>query len=124
MVGGQGIYVQTRLLATDGSGGVASLTGLVPAGTQPATTQAGTLVTVGNAAVDLEIRVQAPTWAPYDKIEIYRNASTQVAKDQRRYADALHGDSDHDAQRRHRLHRDDGPGQRLAALRDQPRRSR
>lgn len=80
MVGGQGIYVQTRLLATDGSGGIASLRGLVPAGTQPATTAAGTLVTVGNAAVDLEIEVQAPSWAPYDRIEIYRNASTQVTK--------------------------------------------
>lgn len=80
LVGGQGIYVQTRLLATDGSGGIASLRGLVPAGTQPATAAAGTLVSVGNAAVDLEIRVQAPEWAPYDRIEIYRNAATQVAK--------------------------------------------
>jgi hypothetical protein len=52
----------------------------VPAGTQPATLAAGTLVTVTNAAVDLEIRVQAPTWAPYDRIEIYRNAATQVAQ--------------------------------------------
>ena len=80
MVGGQGVYVQTRLLATDGSGGIASLQGVVPAGTLPATTAAGTLVTVANAAVDLEIRVQSPAWAPYDRIEIYRNASTQVAK--------------------------------------------
>ena len=80
LVGGQGIYVQTRLLATDGSGGVASLTGLVPSGTQPATIQAGTLVTVSNGAADLEIKIQAPLWAPYDKIEIYRNASTQVAQ--------------------------------------------
>ncbi len=79
LVGGQGIYVQTRLLATDGSGGVASLTGLVPSGTQPATIQAGTMVTVTNGAANLEIRIQAPLWAPYDKIEIYRNASTQVA---------------------------------------------
>jgi hypothetical protein len=78
LVGGQGIYVQTRLLATDGSGGTAQLTGLVPAGTQPATAAAGTLLSVANAAVDLEIRVQAPTWAPYDRIEIYRNAATQV----------------------------------------------
>src|SRR6185295_8169375 len=78
MVGGQGLYVQTRLLATDLSGGVASLVGTVPAGTQAGTAAAGTLVTVTNAAVDLEIRVQAPTWAPYNRIEIYRNASTQV----------------------------------------------
>ena len=80
MVGGQGIYVQTRLLATDGSGGTASLTGVVPAGTQPGTLQAGTLVTVANGEVNLEIRVQAPTWAPYDRIQIYRNAATQVAQ--------------------------------------------
>jgi hypothetical protein len=80
MVGGQGIYVQTRLLATDGSGGTAQLTGLVPAGTQPATRAAGTLVPVTNAAVDLEIRVQAPPWAPYDTNENDRNAATQVAQ--------------------------------------------
>jgi hypothetical protein len=80
LVGGQGIYVQTRLVATDGSGGTAQLTGLVPAGTQPGTAAAGTLLTVANAAVDLEIRVQAPTWAPYDRIEIYRNAPTQVVQ--------------------------------------------
>jgi hypothetical protein len=79
MVGGQGIYVQTRLVATDGSGGTASLTGVVPSGTQSATLQAGTLVTVTNGAVNLEIHVQAPTWAPYDTIQIYRNAATQVA---------------------------------------------
>ena len=79
MVGGQGIYVQTRLVTTDGSR-TASLTGLVPAGTQSGTLQAGTLVTVTNGAVNLEIRVQAPTWAPYDRIQIYRNASTQVAR--------------------------------------------
>jgi hypothetical protein len=67
-VGGQGIYVQTRLLATDGSGGVADFT---PAGT--------TLVEVGNGEVDVEIDVQAPLWAEYDTIEIYRNAQTCVA---------------------------------------------
>lgn len=79
MVGGQGLYVQARLLATDGSGGIASLVGTVPSGTQPGTAAAGTLISVSNGAADLEIRVQAPTWAPYDRIEIYRNASTQVS---------------------------------------------
>jgi hypothetical protein len=34
---------------------------------------------VGNAEVDLEISVQAPLWAEYDTIEIYRNATTCVA---------------------------------------------
>lgn len=67
-VGGQGVYVQTRLLATDGSGGVADLT---LSGT--------TLVQVTNGEVDLEIHVQAPLWAEYDTIKIYRNAQTCVA---------------------------------------------
>jgi hypothetical protein len=79
-VGGQGVFVTARLLATDGSGGVAHLDGLVPASTPPASTAAGTLVSVTNGAVDLEIHAQAPTWAPYDRIEIYRNASTQVTR--------------------------------------------
>jgi hypothetical protein len=63
-VGGQGVYVQTRLVegaavADFGLGG-------------------DTLVTATDGSVDLEIRVQAPTWAPYDRIEIYRNAQTVV----------------------------------------------
>ena len=64
-VGGQGIYVQTRLLE----------------GAQAAdfTLGGATLVTATDGSVDLEIRVQAPDWAPYDTIEIYRNASTRVA---------------------------------------------
>ena len=49
-VGGQGLYVQTRLLAGDGSGAVADLT--LGGSTDVATT---------NGAADLEIRVQAPT---------------------------------------------------------------
>jgi hypothetical protein len=32
-----------------------------------------------NGEVDLEIDVQAPLWAEYDTIEIYRNAQTCVA---------------------------------------------
>jgi hypothetical protein len=68
-VGGQGLYVQARLLATDGSGGVADFT-----------LGGSTQVTVSNQEVQLEIRVQAPAWAPYDRIEIYRNASTQVTQ--------------------------------------------
>lgn len=64
-VGGQGVYVQTRLLAADGSGGVADLT-----------LGGSTDVTSTNGAVNLEIRVQAPLWAQFDRIEIYRNATT------------------------------------------------
>ncbi len=35
-----------------------------------------TLLATSDGAVNLEIEVQAPTWAPYDSIEIYQNAST------------------------------------------------
>jgi hypothetical protein len=66
-VGGQGIYVQTRLLAADGSGEVADLT-----------LGGSTDVVTTNGAVNLEIRVQAPLWAQFDRIDIYRNAATVV----------------------------------------------
>lgn len=67
-VGGQGVYVQTRLLATDGSGDVADLT-------------LGGKTTMTDAAgnVQLEIHVQSPDWARWDTIEIYRNAPTATA---------------------------------------------
>jgi len=64
-VGGQGPYVQTRLHAADGSGRSADL-GI----------DGQTLVTTSNGAVDLEIDIQAPLWAQYDRIEIYANATT------------------------------------------------
>ncbi len=64
-VGGQGVYVQTRLHARDGSGGVADLT-------RNGSTQL--VSTTGD--VDLEIDIQAPEWAEYDRIEIYANAET------------------------------------------------
>jgi len=63
-VGGQGLYVQTRLVAAS-TGQVADLT--LAGSTDAATT---------NGAVDLEITVQAPTWARFDRIEIYANAAT------------------------------------------------
>lgn len=66
-VGGQGPYVQARLLARDGSGGVADFT-----------LNGSTIVASANGAVDLEIHVQAPEWADYDTIEIYANAATTV----------------------------------------------
>ncbi len=68
-VGGQGLYVQAQLLATDGSGGVAGF-GL----SQP------TMIPVSNGQVNLQIDVQAPLWAEYDRIEIYVNAQTRVTK--------------------------------------------
>jgi len=65
--GGQGIYVQTRLIARDGSGSVADLT-------LAGTTQIS--VDPLQPDVDLEVTVQAPTWASFDRIEIYSNAAT------------------------------------------------
>ena len=67
-VGGQGLYVQARLEATDGSAGVADF-GL----------GGSTLVPVANGEVDVVIQVQAPEWAEYDTIEIYRNATTCIS---------------------------------------------
>lgn len=64
LVGGQGLYVQTRLVA----GAASADFGL----------GGSTIVTTNTGSVDLEIRIQAPTWAPYDRIEIYRNANTVV----------------------------------------------
>jgi hypothetical protein len=68
-VGGQGVYVQTRLLANDGSGGVADFT-----------LGGSTLVHSSNGSVTLEVNAQAPLWAPFDRIEIYANADTVVSR--------------------------------------------
>jgi len=65
-VGGQGVYVQTRLVEG------AALADFSLGGS--------TLVSATDGSVDLVIHVQAPVWAPYDTIEIYRNASTRVAQ--------------------------------------------
>jgi len=72
VVGGQGIYVKARLTG-DNTGGTASFEG-VPPGGDP------TQITVGDGMVHLQIDVQAPTWAPYDQIQIFENASTRVKK--------------------------------------------
>lgn len=63
--GGQGIFVTTTLSATDGSGDVADLTRY---GDTHMTDAAGNVV--------LDIRIQAPTWAPFDSVQIYSNAVT------------------------------------------------
>jgi hypothetical protein len=66
-IGGQGIFVNARLVANEDPLIVADLT------------QAGTtMISIADAAqgVDLEIDVQAPLWAEYDRIEIYANAAT------------------------------------------------
>jgi hypothetical protein len=66
-VGGQGIYPQIRLFATNDPGNEANF----ELGGQ-------TQITVLDGMVALEIRLQAPTWAEYDTIEIYRNPATEV----------------------------------------------
>jgi hypothetical protein len=66
-VGGQGIYVQTRLFARDGSGDVADFS-----------LDGSTEVASSDGNLDLEIHVQSPAWAEYDSIEIYANAATVV----------------------------------------------
>jgi hypothetical protein len=63
--GGQGIFVTTQLRATDGSGDVADLTRFGDIHMSDAS---------GN--VELDIRIQAPIWAPFDQVEIYANAAT------------------------------------------------
>lgn len=71
-VGGQGIYVQTRLLQTEGPE-VADLTlsGSTRLDVNNSLEGGG-----GGRQLDLEIHVQAPLWAEYDTIEIYANAPT------------------------------------------------
>jgi hypothetical protein len=66
-VGGQGLYVQTRLRAMDGSENVADLT-----------LAGSTIVATTNGAVELQITVQAPLWAEFDRIDIFANASTMA----------------------------------------------
>jgi hypothetical protein len=65
--GGQGLFVTTVLKAKDGSGAEASLTH-----------DGSTTLANAGTSVDLEIRVQAPAWAPFDTIEVYANAATTV----------------------------------------------
>jgi hypothetical protein len=68
VIGGQGPFVNARLLADDGSMGVADLT-----------LEGSTLVESATGDVELEIFVQSPVWAAYDRIEIYANAQTVVS---------------------------------------------
>jgi len=64
---GMGAFVQARLLAEDGSGGVADLG------------WGGSTSVTSSGAVRLEIDVRSPVWAAYDRIEIYANAATNVS---------------------------------------------
>jgi len=67
-VGGQGVYVQARLLAGDGSGNVADLS-----------KTGSTAVSSANGEVTFEVTVQSPSWAQWDTIEIYTNAGGNVS---------------------------------------------
>jgi hypothetical protein len=67
---GQGVYVQARLRAGDDSGAVADLT---LDGSVDLRSESGT--------VWLDVDAQAPLWAPFDRIEIYANANTVVARE-------------------------------------------
>ncbi|MBX3027901.1 hypothetical protein KF840_23655 [bacterium] len=67
---GQGVYVQSRLRADDGSDAVADLT---LGGSVDVRSENGTVL--------LDVEAQAPLWAPFDRIEIYANADTVVARE-------------------------------------------
>ena len=67
---GQGVYVQSRLRADDGSGALADLSGDGSVDVRSAT-----------GRVVLEVEAQAPLWAPFDRVEIYANAETVVARE-------------------------------------------
>ena len=62
---GQGAYLEVRLDAADGSGHRASHRLDDP-----------TIVSSSNGNFDLQIRVQAPTWAEFDTIRVYANSET------------------------------------------------
>ncbi len=65
--GGQGVFVTTVLRSTDGGGSTADLS-----------RDGSTHMIDASGNVTLDIRVQAPLWAPFDRIEIYANATTNV----------------------------------------------
>jgi hypothetical protein len=67
VVGGQGIYVQTRVVARNAPGTVADFT----LGGDPQ-------ITVMDGLITLEVDVQAPLWAEFDTIDIYANPTTVV----------------------------------------------
>jgi hypothetical protein len=82
-VGGQGIYVQARLVA-DSTGETTgfelsdqTLDVSVPVVPPKLVQRPGVRSTDGGVHLDIEI--QAPAWAPYDRIEIYTNSATTVA---------------------------------------------
>lgn len=67
---GQGVYVQSRLRTGDDDGPVADLT---LGGSVDLQSDSG--------SVRLDVEAQSPLWAPFDRIEIYANADTVVARE-------------------------------------------
>jgi hypothetical protein len=67
---GQGLYVQSRLRAGDESGAVADFT---LDGSVDVRSETGSVL--------LDVEAQSPLWAPFDRIEIYANAETVVARE-------------------------------------------
>ena len=127
-VGGQGVYVQTRLVSATNPVQAADLTW-----------DGSTHVSDPNGQLDLEIRVQAPTWAEYDQILIYAECGDGAElrhQPVERESVRVQRDPDCDAQPRDELHaqrRPGGGGPRRRSLRDEldaaptqrhPRRSR
>ena len=82
-IGGQGIFVKTRLVA-DSTGettgfelGDATIDAVIPVDPPKVVQRPGVRSTDGG--VHLDIDIQAPAWAPYDTIEIYTNSATTIA---------------------------------------------
>jgi len=63
-IGGQGLFLQTRLQSSDESHSA------------DLTLAGETMLAIDDGTVHLDIDVQAPLWAEFDRIEIYANAET------------------------------------------------
>ena len=81
-VGGQGIFVLTRLEAdsTGETTGFELGDQMIVVNTPGGGVDLRPGVRTTDGAVHLDIEIQAPAWAPYDTIEVYSNSSTTVAK--------------------------------------------
>jgi hypothetical protein len=81
-VGGQGIFVLTRLVAesTGETTGFGLGDQMIVVNTPGGGVDLRPGVRTTDAAVHLDIEIQAPAWAPYDTIEVYTNSETTVAK--------------------------------------------
>jgi hypothetical protein len=80
-LGGQGIFVLTRLVAdsTGETTGFELGDQMIVVNTPGGGVDLRPGVRTTDAAVHLDIEIQAPAWAPYDTIEVYTNSVTMVA---------------------------------------------